>query len=539
MTRGKWIRAIAAVVLLAGTSLPICAQAPKPAWPVPVDPASSTTGSIDEDNLLILQLTGRAPLIQTAIRELTLRELDTLASFEQRPGSGSRARRFDLARLDVSLWYNAQRPDAEVVGPVWAGRGLTGSIAGGFVTRFGPVSIALRPIAFWTQNQSVDPPPGLPGSALPFANTVEPTRIDAPFRFGARSYARLDPGESWVQVDTRWIAAGVSTATQAWGPMHIYPLLLGPNAGGFPHILAGTGLPWNVGIGRVSARMAVGRLDPSAFAPAHPGDSRRLASELVGVFTPRGLDGLEIGAGRFFHRRWPLDGIDAGALTSPFEGFLKHSLSEKDELGTPVDNQLASAFFRIVRPASGVELYGEFLRDDHSLDINDFAGEPDHSSAFGLGFRKAWQTSSGSVRTLTLETANGRISHLVRRREEALIYTHFTLVEGHTERGQILGSPAVFGGAGYAAGWTTRSATAGWSVMARSENTAQNHEGGTWDGQPVGVHSLEVSRLWIRGTTELTAGAREQLAWNARSGGNNLTLSFEIRPRAPRAPSRP
>jgi hypothetical protein len=396
----------------------------------------------------------------------------------------------------------------------------------GGLTRLGPLSIALRPVAFLSENRAFTPPLGGNPYAAP---PPYQGRIDLPYRFGDRKYGRVDPGESWVQVDTRYVVAGISTATQSWGPMHVFPLLLGPNAGGFPHVLVGSGLPWDVGVGRLSGQMAVGRLDPSAFAPSHPGDRRRLASELVGVFSPRGLDGLQIGGGRFFHRRWPTDGVTLGDLGIPLEGFLKARLTNKDSVS---DNQLASLFFRLAVPRSGVEIYGEFLRDDHNLDFNDLAGEPDHESAYALGLRRVWGARSNTdpLSMLTLEVVNGRISQLGRFRGESPMYIHDPIVEGHTQRGKLLGAPAAFGGSGYALVWQRTRNEEGWSAALRSESIAQDEEGGNWNGSHVGFHWVEVTRRTQTSSAEWTLGVNARLGWNRLAGGSSLGVTAGFRP---------
>jgi hypothetical protein len=520
-------RAVAVCLFL---GLQLSAQTPRTVWATPVDPATATTGSADEESLLLLQLLGRAPLLPVGIRSFSATTLDTLVSFERPDLARSR---FRIARPELGLILNANRAFGENDGVVWAGRGLTAVASGGGIGRMGPFSFAFRPVAFWTQNLAFQPPLGEVASNTNFQDPSHPGVIDLPYRFGNKWYGRIDPGESWVQLDTRWIVAGLSTATQQWGPMHVYPLLLGPNAGGFPHVLLGTGLPLNVGIGRLSARTAAGQLDPSAFAPAHPGDPRRFASELVATFSPRGIDGIEVGGGRFFHVRWPSDGFNWDLFKIPFQGVLKDQLAQNGVPNDLADNQLASAFFRVAPPRRGFELYGELLRDDHNFDLNDLVGEPDHESAYGMGFRRAWISSNDSaeVTSLTIEMVNGRVSRFSRLRDEGPMYTHTGIVEGHTERGQLLGSPAVYGGSGYHVDLLRRSINGGWRATLASEYLAQNEEGGTWNGTPVGYYLLGLSRIVNAGGAEYTVGANAQLKWNALAGGNNFGLTFSYRPR--------
>lgn len=442
------------------------------------------------------------------------------------------APRFEWARPTAQVWFNAQRPYSQNDSAVWAGAGLTASVSAGATGRIGPFSFALRPLAFWTQNRAYTPATGLARPTSSYANRFYPGFIDYPYRFGDRPYARLDAGESWLRLDTRWIVAGLSNATQEWGPMHIYPLLLGPNAGGFPHVLFGTGRPWNVGIGRLGARAAVGTLNGSGFAADSVSNEKRLAAELFVVFSPAGMRGLELGGGRFFHRQWPRDGLRLDVLTIPFEALLKNRLPSKDLATSVADNQLLSVYARYAPPEGTVEVYGEFLRDDHSYDVLDLVREPDHESAWAMGMRRRWlpRTDGAPLTVLTLEASNGRISSLVRLREQTAVYVHSRVTAGHTERGQLLGSPAVFGGSGLAIDLTRRGLRRGWGLRLQSEAIAQNEQGGTWYGTRLGFYAGEASRIFTSGAIEYTVALGGQAGWNAQSAADNVTLRLAVRP---------
>jgi hypothetical protein len=466
--------------------------------------------SIDQDNLLVRQLLVTAPLRHTTIREFGLAELD--------PVVDRRARSFQYSRAAFTADVNTAQAYSESDGVVWSGRGLTSVATAGAVARWNELSVAVKPVAFWTQNASfAEPVTGTEG----YRNPVQPAYIDLPWRFGGKPYARFDPGESSLRFDSRPVALGFATTTQEWGPAHIYPLLMGTDAGGFPHAFLGTGEPLSIGIGTVAVRWSLGRLDASAFAPDHIGDERRVGVGAIGSFSPYGLNGLEVGAARFFHRRWPTGGITLTDFGLPFEAFLKDQIPNKDA-STP-DNQLASLFFRVSPPGSGVEVYGEYLRDDHNFDLADLIGEPDHESAYMLGLRRAWPSRS-RVRVLTAEFVNGRLSPLSRLRNEVPMYIHGQITEGHTERGQLLGSAAAFGGGGFAAIYADRAVSAGWTLEFRSERTAQNQEGGTWNNTAVGFTLGQISRYWRRESTEFEVGGGIQQPWNRLSGRPNVLL---------------
>jgi hypothetical protein len=65
--------------------------------------------------------------------------------------------------------------------------------------------------------------------------------------------------------------------------------------------------------------------------------------------------------------------------------------------------------------------------------------EPDHSSSFNLGFRKAWQKGM-RINAFRGEFLSYEAPSSGRTRGEGLIYLHQPLQQGHTYRGQMLGA---------------------------------------------------------------------------------------------------
>lgn len=330
-------------------------------------------------------------------------------------------------------------------GPVWAGRGLTLSGSSGVAGGYSAFSAQLAPLAFIAENAAFQL---APGSA--FADWYHPTTIDLPQRFGGRAYGRIDLGESWLRFDSHLMTAGVSSQTQVWGPAIEEPIILGNNAGGFLHAFVGTGAPVPVGIGQLHGRIIWGVLDQSAYVVDDDSSTtqRHFATGVVGSFQFRHPRGLEIGGARFFHTPWNRGTLDDVPWTRTFEAFLKDRLpsSAANPNGDNADNQLASVFFRWVFAPTGLELYGEFGREDHNGDLRDLGAEPDHDSAYLLGLQRAWSSKQArSISVFRAEILNSRLSHLS---SETPWYVHGFIRQGHTERGQLLAAPGGYGGGG-------------------------------------------------------------------------------------------
>jgi hypothetical protein len=277
--------------------------------------------------------------------------------------------------------------------------------------------------------------------ALSFADWRHPTNIDLPQRFGASRYSGFDPGQSELRVDVAHIALGLSTSNEYWGPATDHPIVLGNNAAGFPRIFFGTSDPvglWK--IGKVHARVFYGYLDESRYTEMHDSSETRLATGIAATLQPSFLPGLELGAGRFFHVLRQGMKLDAGDLAQPFGGFF-----EVNQALDKPSNQLGTVFSRLVLPNSGVEIYGEFGREDYNWDLKEFWQFLDHDSAYLIGGAKAWQRDA-TLYDLRAEVLNSRTTHLALSSPQVPMYVHAQVRQGHTQRGQALGSLGGYGG---------------------------------------------------------------------------------------------
>ena len=410
-----------------------------------------------------------------------------------------------VLRPSVQLIANSSFPFGMNDGPVWAGRGLTTVVRGGALVLAGPLTLRLEPVAFRAENNAFTlADNGLAGSAR-FRDPVSPNTIDDPQRFGAGAYQRIDLGYSELRADRLGVSVGVSSAPQSWGPATTLPIIMGPNAPGFLHVFLETSRPVSVFVGRVHARLIAGRLDQSAYSAAPDSLALRAGSGFVAAFLPRGLGGLEVGATRFFHSRWRGWGRIGSALRMPLEGLLfkrgQVAVDNPESAQFLADNQLASLFFRWPFAAAGFEFYGEYAREDAANDLRDLLAEPDHDSAYLLGVRHLIHGDGQRLTLVRGEWANGRITQLARVRPQVLFYLHNLLVQGHTNRGQVLGSPALRGGGGANVGVDFYGPTGRTSIdFHRIRRLAMLSEGAANAHQIDVQHALVVERsMFVRG----------------------------------------
>ena len=497
------------------------------------------TGGELEDYLRALQLVGVVQLYPWSIRSFSQRELDRLLPGDaQHPWS----QRYDLVahatdglwtelvRPTLTLRFNSAFPYGSNDGPVWAGKGITMALQAGFALRSGPVSLTIAPLVFRAENSSFPLMANGETGRLVYADGLYPEAIDRPQRFGDQPYTTIDLGQTTFRLDVGPVAAGVSTASQYWGPAAEYPAILGNNAAGFPHAFLGTSRPIDCWLFRLHGRLVYGRLSQSAYSVETTTGGVRFMSGLVGVVTPRGVPGLEFGFSRFIHSDWPEDGPILSDLLVPLR-----SRNRLNQVGLVKDNQLASAFARWVFPHAGVEVYGEYGREDYNAGLRDFIEEPDHIGGYTLGFglRKAFRPSDTGLLVVSAEVQNQQLPRTAVEIGQSPVYTHSsTQRQGHTQRGQILASDLGPGGSGATLAVDRYHPRGRWSV--RWTRVLRRDRGdffatGRIDPRARDVqHALGVEGLFFRGRYDVRAALTGVYEFNRDFGRDAFNLNAQI-----------
>jgi len=507
-------------------------------------------GSEEEGYLRVLQVAGMTPSYPWGLRGFTPGELgrltitDTLHPWVDRfdfsPDS-SETREWGWLPARGGILLNSAFPFGENDGVVWAGKGFTGKMGVGGYARYGRLHVRIAPEAFITQNRTFElAPNGLAGDGAQ-RDSRFPTRIDNPQRFGDGSYARLDGGASAVHLEVSGLTLGLSSAGQVWGPAVHYPLLLGNNAGGFPHLFIQSSKPTNIGIGQVHGRLIAGSLRQSPFSPVSAGERRRFISGFVLLFLPRGLQGLEMGLGRIAESVWPEGGIRLGDIFRPFTNVVSVPGDGSNLLD---ENQIAGVFFRWTIPAGGIEIYAEVTRNDSAGDIRTYLIRPDDLMARVFGLQKVWRGTRGNLIALRAEVVNAETHHSERgnrlrdagpRPPSWPPYFHAQVQQGHTQHGQILGSPTAYGGAGWTVGVDLYHPGGRWTIDL-SRSLRQDWLAGSQVSDPAVadvVYSLSLEAVRFHEGMEITAEFTPSLNLNRNLvPGNdvmNLRLGLAVR----------
>ncbi len=345
---------------------------------------------------------------------------------------------------NVNVVYNSTMPRTANDGALWAGKGLSTIISAGGELRWGHFTARLYPSVVYAQNQAFTLAVGPGNTASPYAYPWH-AGIDFPQRFGTSSLSSLDWGQSAIRYDRDWFTAGVSTENLWWGPAYRNPIIMSSAAPGFPHADLGTGRPVRTPIGDFELRWIWGILTRSSYS-ADSGDTRRVFNGGTIGYRPSFLPGLSLGFTRVLYQEWPHDGWDAAEFLGLFSQFT--NAGHTDKYGEPIndyDDQLASMTARWLLPESGFEVYLEYAREDFPLSVRALVLQPDHSRAYTAGFQKTLPSPTGSYvlrgeNTVLGQTGTYSIAALGGSSSPGY-YTHGMVVEGYTNRGQLLGAP--------------------------------------------------------------------------------------------------
>lgn len=512
-----------------------------------------------ENYLRLLQIDGASKWYPWSLRSFSSRELRALLPADSAAGpwrlsAAELGRGISVGPVGANAAVNSGFPYGGNDGAVWAGRGLTVSANASLTARLGPLLLTLAPVAFISTNAAFPLLDNGESGSLAFNDGLFPTTVDRPQRFGDGAYGRGDVGGSEIRLDTRLVTVGFGTAPMSWGPAMEYPFLVGTNAAGFPHAFLGTGGPVSIGVGMLHARAIWGKLSQSSFSPVtgadryvsptEPGRTRLMAGMMF-IFAPRLIPNLEFGLGRFVHIPYPISGIDGSFLRRPWPRFLKKNVygpAETREVDN--ENDLASVFARWTFPGAGFELYGEHGHDDWYHDLRDLVQEPEHNRSYMLGAQKVFTRSPTRMSALRAELINHQKPPLGRDRPgQGIIYTHTSLRQGHTQRGQLIGSSAGVGAAaGSVVAWD-RYSPAGRTTLAW-RRIVRAHTGGfdsTGVAEPDGIdviHSLGAERSRRTGNLSYTFGVELMADLNRNFSNDVFNLharaGMQWTPRRPR-----
>lgn len=349
----------------------------------------------------------------------------------------------ELSPARLSSSYRSAYPVVRNRGLAWGGRGVSGSLTAGLSFESSWLSVVVEPEIAWSENRSFPVPDGPVGVypdrshwSYPWVQGV----IDWPMRFGSEAFVSTSLGQSHVEARAWGARAGVSNENLWIGPARRYPLLLGNNAPGFPHLYVETATPLSTPVGELRVGAFWGMLEESDYFFSTSPRNRRILTVLHGSWSVPFLEGLDVGATAMLQENVEA-GLDLSYLTTIFAAS-PHQSSRID----PADGR-GNVHARWRFPDPGFEVYGEWGFNDFWGSMDDFLGEPDHAQAFTVGLeRKHRSPTDASGWRLIGEMVSLKVSRprwLGYRVIDPLstsFYAHDGVRPGHTHRGRLLGA---------------------------------------------------------------------------------------------------
>lgn len=391
-------------------------------------------GMIRDLQLRDLQLLGKGRSDKSfALRSVALGELpDSVVSSFRKPS-------ITLLPLSWLSQFNSQLPFSENDGSLIAAKGLQTRLSGGVQVRAGFVEMQLAPELVWAAN--------------PTYNTTTQYGFN-----NGKSFQRIYPGQSTLQLVAGGFQGGISTANQWWGPGVRNSLLMTYQAPGFTHFFLGSRRPLKTPIGSIEWKLMGGWLRTDGdrsmenrnlrAADAIFGQRKRYLSGLTISYQPKWIPGLFVGFNRVIQT------FNKDSLTSTLGAFERYfpvialAAQKKNVLNEDLldRDQVASFFLRWLFPKQHFEFYVEYGYNDYKLNTRDYLLGTSHSAAHIFGVKKVIpQHGDNRWIDITLELTKMSQTPDQMVRDAGNWYEHNSIIEGYTHDNQIIGSIYGFG----------------------------------------------------------------------------------------------
>ncbi|MFP3043036.1 capsule assembly Wzi family protein [Treponema primitia] len=359
--------------------------------------------------------------------------------------------------------YNSSIPYGQNDGALWQGKGINSSITGGVRFEGYGIEFTFKPQISFSQNLNFNyiTPAYVSNSDYDFSNKADRfgdygvKYIDAPQRFGDEPFFIYDWGDSEIRYVWKTITIGFGTESIWLGPARINPIIHSNNAPTYPKLDLGVRkqpvtipkLNWY--IGDIEARAWWGYLSESEYFDNDTSNDHNLITGFSFSYAPSSLlKGLTIGINRIMLTKW-----DEFDFTGIFD--LLNPLMQSSSTGYDERDQRASMVFSYLFPSVGFELYFEWARNDGTgSGIYGLIRNPFHTQAFTLGGRKNIIFNSAFQGELLVEITNLESTREYEFAYPTTFYAHHIITQGHTNRGQWIGSGSGSGGNSQYLGFT-------------------------------------------------------------------------------------
>lgn len=338
---------------------------------------------------------------------------------------------FQLLPLHIQQQFNSHHPYGWNDEAIIPAKGYQSMISGGFYIKLGLLSIQLRPEYVYAAN------PDFAGSQRVVYS------MDLPTRFGNTPYNQLSWGQSNIRLTTGPVSLGLSNESIWWGPGIKNSIILSNNAPGFKHITFNTVRPIKSFLGYFEGQIIAARLEPSGLQPLSaeigPKDWRYFTGFNLN-YHPKWVPGLTLGLTRTFSAYSQY--VNKFSHYVPyFYPYQKASVNNGED---PIPrDQLTSLYARWLFVNAKAEVYFEYGINDNSYDMRQFITRPDLTRTYQFGFRKMVSLNDKNKHILF----GAEITQMSQSTDDRIVdnthgswYTHYQVISGHTNKGQILGA---------------------------------------------------------------------------------------------------
>ncbi|MBR1536528.1 MAG: hypothetical protein IJ630_06290 [Treponema sp.] len=342
--------------------------------------------------------------------------------------------------------YNTAAPYGQNDGALWQGKGYNTSLTGGVRLEGYGFEVTVKPQVSYSQNKDFD----LMTSVVSSPYGYYQRGIDLPQRFGDSSFWTYDWGDTEIRYTWQSLTLGAGTQSPWLGPAWLNPMLGSNNAATYPKLDAGLRktsvyLPYfGWYIGDIEGRVWLGKLTESDYFDDNTSNDYRLLTAMSASFAPSFIPGLTVGVNRVFITDWAAHNLKyIGRLFTL-------SKSNGSQVGTHEDEDQKVALFADWQFSNvGFEVYGELGIDDFT---SDQLSNPFHTAIYTIGAKQSIpiaetiQKYTGKLKSeLLFEWNNFEMSQDFQLQWQYTgYYSHGSIMQGYTQKGQILGA-----GSGY------------------------------------------------------------------------------------------
>ena len=247
-------------------------------------------------------------------------------------------------------------------------------------------------------------------------------------------------GQSVIRYSGNHWTVGFSTENIWVGPSRFFPVLFSNQSEGFPHFDIGTlgYVPVRIKkteLGLIDARAVLGYTRESDY---YDDDSSNDFTQNIlfslGYALPK-LKGLKLGFNYLMKKNMPNFTSNIWQLFDPSYAIFSRNTREA------TDGMISlTASWRF--PKVGLEIYSEYARNDFTVTIGTYQiSRIDHAKGYTIGLEKVFKLKTGKLFGVVLEFSDLMTVPYTNRANEPIWYKHFSVPQGHTHRGQLLGSP--------------------------------------------------------------------------------------------------